>query len=117
MNGGLCRNLVEHFDFVVIDKSIWLHLSSWYQFDVKICRRLIWDPQSNTLKLDLFPEDIKNIKQKFNSQRILTTYSMTLENELPASHKPIFSNMISPQRIQAKHQRQASLKNSTFHSS
>jgi hypothetical protein len=44
INDGLCRNLVEHFDYVVIDKSVWLHLSSWYQFDVKICRRLICDP-------------------------------------------------------------------------
>lgn len=32
-NARLLSNLVEHYDFVVVDQEIWKHLSSWYEFD------------------------------------------------------------------------------------
>jgi DUSP domain len=56
-NGRLLSTLVEHYDFVVVDQVIWKHLSSWYDFDHQICRRLIQDPES-LLKLDLYPDEL-----------------------------------------------------------
>ena len=32
-NMRLLSNLVEHYDYVVVDQSIWKHLASWYDFD------------------------------------------------------------------------------------
>lgn len=63
-------SLVEHYDFVVVDSSIWKHLSSWYDFDNQICRRLIPDAES-FLKLDLYPEEI--IKKPYQGRNLLTT--------------------------------------------
>ena len=61
--GRLLPNLVEHYDFVVVEQQIWKHLSRWYDFDQQICRRLIPDSGSQ-LKLDLYPDELikKQIK-------------------------------------------------------
>ena len=56
-SGRLIPNLVEHYDFVVVDNLIWKHLSRWYGFDQQVCRRLIPDSGSQ-LKLDLYPDEL-----------------------------------------------------------
>jgi|LauGreDrversion4_2_1035121.scaffolds.fasta_scaffold140829_2 hypothetical protein len=59
-------NLVEHFDYVVVEQQIWKHLSRWYGFDHQICRRLIIDSGSQ-LKLDIYPDELikKQIKSRY----------------------------------------------------
>jgi len=63
-NNRLIGNLVKHFDFEVVTFEVWKHLSSWYHYDQKICRRFVKD--NHDLKLDLYPEEIQTMR--FNTQ-------------------------------------------------
>jgi hypothetical protein len=55
-SGRLLPDLQEHFDFITVSFSVWDTLQSWYGCDQKICRRLVKEPYSNELKLDIYPE-------------------------------------------------------------
>jgi hypothetical protein len=90
-SGRLIPNLVEHYDFVVVDNLIWKHLSRWYGFDQQVCRRLIPDSGSQ-LKLDLYPDEL--IKKQINS-RYGQIYQGTIQSPKGFSAKKRTSKRLS----------------------
>ena len=51
----LKSHLVEHHDYEAVSCEMWRYLSSWYLYDVAICRYLVYDPKTENTYLELYP--------------------------------------------------------------